>query len=378
MKTILDYLSGSPLTGDPTDIDQLFETLIERRSAILVSCVCVWIIAFIGLYLTGSTWPIVWGVADTILTAWRWRLLTAAMTAPPRKRTAHRLRLNLLTIVWSAVFGLGASWSVQTGDLELTVIASVFTATIISVFSFRNAATPRVAWSAIAITGLLFLSGMASSSLGLTWAALALSIPWLVGLSLMTMQSHRLLLRLIAAERQSKRLAHTDDLTGLPNRAHFSQHKDAIANRSRHDDHYAYLCVDLDGFKQVNDRYGHPAGDELLRMAATRMMRTIRKDDVIFRMGGDEFVFFLPGADGAACVTVANRVVEALSEPFSLSNGETICIGASAGSACLDEAANAATELLKVADEALYRAKRQGRGRHVHASEPLDQAHPSR
>lgn len=372
MKTILDYLSGSPLTDDPIDIDQLFQTVIERRSAIVVSCVCVWIAAAIGFYLTGAFWPpLVWAVADTGLTAWRWRLLTDAIGASPRTRNADRRTLNVLTIAWSAVFGLGTSWCLRTGNLELTVIASVFTATIIAVFSFRNAATPRVAWSAITVTGILFLSGMASSSLGLTWAAVALSVPWLVGLGLMTMQSHRLLLRLIAAERQSKRLAHTDDLTGLPNRAHFSQHKSAIASRPWHDDRYAYLCIDLDGFKQVNDRFGHSAGDELLCLAADRMTGSIRKDDIIFRMGGDEFVLFLPGADGVACVTIASRIVQTLSAPFSLPMGEIVLIGASAGSACLGEAADDPTELLKIADEALYIAKRQGRGRHVHASRPL-------
>lgn len=367
MKVVLDYLSGSPLTNDPIDIDHLYQTVVDRRFAILIASACVWTVVAIGIYLTASPWPLVWALAETGLTVWRWTMLSRADRVSWKTRNRDRRRLSALTMAWSAVFGLGVFWCLLSGNVDLTIIACVLTATVVGVFSFRNAATPRIAYIAIALVGLPFLAGMGMSPLNLTWAASAISAPWLLGLALMTMQSHRFLLRLIVAERSANRLALTDPLTGLRNRMSFGQHAETLKSGGRDDEEFAYLCLDLDGFKQVNDMHGHSAGDHVLQETAQRMIVAVRQDDVVFRLGGDEFVIYLPKANADDCTKIAKRLIEVLGEPFELPNGQQVSIGASAGSACAGETARGTEELLNAADAALYRAKTLGRNRHVPA-----------
>lgn len=367
VRRLLDYLGGSPLTADPIEIDQLYQTVIDRRSAILVAAVCVWIAVVMAVYLTGAIWPLYWAVAEALITGLRWRLLTSWDRQSLTARSIFRNWLNLLTLGWSALFGLGSLGLLLSGHPDLSVVASVLAATIISVFSFRNAAAPRVAYCAICISGTLFLVGLAKSPFGVTWAAAGISFPWLLGLMLMTRQSHRLLVRLITAERIANRLANTDPLTGLSNRVHFEAHAGSVKD-TYHGSAFAYLSLDLDGFKQVNDQYGHSAGDEVLREVARRLRASVRPKDLVFRLGGDEFVVYLPLADCSDCEKIAQRLIQEMEKPFKLSNMATVKIGASVGSACSSEMTGGADTLLKAADSALYQAKRQGRGQHVHAS----------
>jgi diguanylate cyclase (GGDEF)-like protein len=124
----------------------------------------------------------------------------------------------------------------------------------------------------------------------------------------------------------------------------------------------AVLAVDLDAFKAVNDRYGHAAGDAVLLASAQRMQQLLRESDVIARFGGDEFVIVLGQVDDAETAReVASRVVESLSQPIQLAEGETAHIGASVGIAMCCSDSETMDDLLKKADTALYAAKREGK-----------------
>ncbi len=167
--------------------------------------------------------------------------------------------------------------------------------------------------------------------------------------------------RKISAER-IHRLAHYDPLTGLANRTFLDdQLKRAIAGLERDDCSVAVLCLDLDGFKGVNDKLGHPAGDELLRQVAQRLRDNVRESDVVGRLGGDEFAVTQVNAgpfdDGTA---LASRLVDALGVPFHV-HGHQLQIGASVGVVVVGEQWVTSDDLMRNADIALYQAKLAGR-----------------
>ncbi|MEO7178934.1 MAG: EAL domain-containing protein, partial [Allosphingosinicella sp.] len=165
-----------------------------------------------------------------------------------------------------------------------------------------------------------------------------------------------------AAERIAH-LAFHDALTGLPNRAVFADHlARTVARAGESADPVAVLCVDLDGFKAVNDIYGHPAGDALLVAAAQRLRSAVRGHELVARLGGDEFAVVQAGGEqpGHAAL-LAQRVVDALAEPFAIGS-DVVRISASAGVALFPADAADAESLVKNADMALYRAKADGRG----------------
>jgi diguanylate cyclase (GGDEF)-like protein len=202
-------------------------------------------------------------------------------------------------------------------------------------------------------------------------AFLVLLVPaWLLSLHVMIGQNHDVALRLIEAEFDAMSRARTDPLTGLNSRGHFNEflagvRRDAALQGS------AILCLDLDGFKRVNDNYGHAAGDELLRLVARRLLGAVRDGDSVFRLGGDEFVVLLHSSDRADCDNVARRLISAVSAPYCLADGLQVVIGASVGSASAAGMEQVSGALLKKADAALYRAKSGGRGIHIHATDEM-------
>ncbi len=160
-------------------------------------------------------------------------------------------------------------------------------------------------------------------------------------------------------------MAHHDALTGLANRAALIEKiEDTCARHRRWGDKFNVLMVDLDRFKQVNDTFGHPAGDELLKLVAERLKATLRETDVLARLGGDEFAIVqVNDVDpGDAAETLATRIIGLIAEPFVI-DGNAVNIGTSIGIALAPEHGIHADELLKMADLALYHAKSVGRNR---------------
>ncbi|HWK28435.1 MAG TPA: EAL domain-containing protein [Solirubrobacter sp.] len=151
-----------------------------------------------------------------------------------------------------------------------------------------------------------------------------------------------------------------DALTGLPNRALIMDRAEQMLAQARRDGgEVAAMFIDLDGFKAVNDTFGHPVGDELLRHVAARIGGVLRETDTIGRLGGDEFVVLVSG--GAA--QIAERILTVLREPFELQTGTPITITTSIGIAAGER--EAAKDLLRDADIALYEAKGAGRDRYA-------------
>lgn len=168
------------------------------------------------------------------------------------------------------------------------------------------------------------------------------------------------------ARRRVERAARMDGLTGLFNRGALAERlKAAAAEAAERGETLALCMVDLDRFKPVNDRYGHAAGDAVLRATATRLRRAVRETEDAFRFGGDEFALILRIRGGEPELREAlERLLTQLKAPIGF-DGIVVCVGASIGATLLDPASGAAPSpesLLRRADQALYEAKNGGRG----------------
>ncbi|KUI48620.1 diguanylate phosphodiesterase [Mycobacterium sp. GA-1199] len=168
---------------------------------------------------------------------------------------------------------------------------------------------------------------------------------------------HRLTVRLFDAQRLLAHQVHHDALTGLPNRLFFGKELQTAAARGG----FVLIFVDLDDFKDVNDRFGHAGGDELLRAVGERLRRCVRNTDTLARIGGDEFAILI-NSDVAAPEVVAGRIQAALREPFAV-HGSSVRIRASMGLVRLesDEDSQTPDDLLRKADHSMYEGKRLGK-----------------
>jgi len=183
---------------------------------------------------------------------------------------------------------------------------------------------------------------------------------------------NRLLVKLNSNQAELARMAHHDALTGLPNRVLFSDRlQQVLAQAKRKETHLALLYLDLDGFKEVNDTFGHEGGDDVLQQVANRLAKTVRAVDTLARIGGDEFVLLMSDLDDhaeEAAGIVATKCIAALKPPFPI-GGTTCAIGVSIGIA-LAQGHCTADKLLLTADHAMYDAKKAGRGQYVFSRLP--------
>ncbi|MDM9628699.1 diguanylate cyclase [Rhizobium sp. S152] len=168
---------------------------------------------------------------------------------------------------------------------------------------------------------------------------------------------------LVSREKQMRHAATHDFLTGLANRALL----DAEFTEQAAAGELVVVCLDLDGFKAINDTHGHAIGDELLKVVASRLVSSKRDADRLFRLGGDEFAILMPDISAMEADAACRRISALLSKPMSIA-GCTVAIGASFGLTRVANPETGCDAVLKAADRALYEAKSLGRGSIVDAA----------
>jgi diguanylate cyclase (GGDEF)-like protein len=221
----------------------------------------------------------------------------------------------------------------------------------------------------IVVSGAATIAGLSAGTQGVIVLGVGVLMSLLVFGVLFTLarsRAHALGL----VEQKTGQLRHQalhDALTGLPNRVLALDRAEQMLARSRRSNTpVAALYIDIDGFKHVNDTFGHAAGDELLRIVAQRLRSVVREGDTAARLGGDEFVVLLEGATlDAGAEMVAERMLEVLAQPYDLSDmgGRELSLSASIGIA--NGSRDSAEELLAEADVAMYEAKTTGKSRWV-------------
>ncbi|MCS6203500.1 transporter substrate-binding domain-containing protein [Shewanella baltica] len=183
----------------------------------------------------------------------------------------------------------------------------------------------------------------------------------MVAVLLVNRRLNREITQRLVAEKRLLHVANHDALTQLPNRALLDDRlAQALLSHQREQAHFALLFIDLDGFKQINDQYGHPIGDELLVQVAQKLTKVIRGSDTVARFGGDEFVILLNRVqDLDAATQVADNILQALSSPL-LIQGVSVSIAVSMGVVIYPRDGDTAIGLLKKADQLMYQAKSCG------------------
>jgi diguanylate cyclase len=206
------------------------------------------------------------------------------------------------------------------------------------------------AGGALVVLGVGSVHSISRVALGLAFATLLLAA--------IRMAVFANALKVVTEDRH--RQAHTDELTGLGNRRHLFGVLDEVfaqpGDRSTESTQLAFLYVDLDHFKEINDSFGHAAGDEVLKQLGPRLARAVPDESPVMRLGGDEFAIVLFDANARDALSVAERIISGLDEPFSLHKFNA-AVGASIGIALAPSDARDSNELLRCADVAMYRAK---------------------
>ncbi|MDC8832399.1 diguanylate cyclase domain-containing protein [Alteromonas gilva] len=176
----------------------------------------------------------------------------------------------------------------------------------------------------------------------------------------------------LAQQQALTKLAYHDQLTGLPNRYLFHDRLSVeIKHARRRVENMALVFIDLNGFKVVNDRYGHKFGDLLLAKVARRMKKTVRKSDTVARLGGDEFTLLMTDVNSPTqCKQMIEKLLAAVCKPY-LINDALVDVGASVGVACFPADADNEQDLLSLADKAMYVSKATGESRITFANESL-------
>lgn len=254
--------------------------------------------------------------------------------------------------------GGGAGWPAYFAEAFVPVMVNGKTAAVVGAYVDETGERDRFYYSTLTASALLCaMTGLAFGIPAIAW--------------------YRRTREKQQADRRIRFLAHHDSLTGLANRARLIERLNgALSTLPVTGGMLAVHFIDIDHFKQVNDRHGHPAGDDVLRELAARALRHVRSVDLIGRLGGEEFVVVMPETSLSGAVVVAERLRAAVAdEPFRPRDCEaplrvTISIGVAVTG---DGKANSDT-LLKRADDALYNAKNGGRNRVVAPSEKRDAA----
>ncbi|ELO0914160.1 GGDEF domain-containing protein, partial [Pseudomonas aeruginosa] len=166
------------------------------------------------------------------------------------------------------------------------------------------------------------------------------------------------------SEKNAQDLALSDSLTGIANRRLFDLRLEGALSNARRNNHLIAVCyMDLDGFKKINDAYGHDAGDTVLCQTAKRLAEAVRGNDVVARLGGDEFAVLLNSVEGTAGATlVMQRCLEQIRESIEIAPGKYVQIDASIG-IVVGSGDSAPQDLLRRADEMMYAVKKGGKGR---------------
>ncbi|MCI0552697.1 MAG: sensor domain-containing diguanylate cyclase [Anaerolineae bacterium] len=160
------------------------------------------------------------------------------------------------------------------------------------------------------------------------------------------------------------RQAYSDTLTGLPNRRALDERlEEEVQSARRNNYSFAVIMMDLDGFKEVNDTYGHSVGDDVLRLVFNQMARGVRNTDFLARYGGDELTLILTQSDMSSAQIVAEKIVEGMGKlKYKLPDGRKLKLGISGGIAIFPVNARNGPDMLRAADAALYQAKKHKRG----------------
>jgi diguanylate cyclase len=360
------WIIGGPRPEPPEIQKKLLHHNMRKKNTLVVVHLSMAVMATIAIVITGQAWACLWLLAEIALGAIRFSIHVNFEKAEANGKDGDAIAPMVAGLVWTSVLAAAAYQCIASGEWLLILLAGSSLAGVIGGISSRNAGTPRYGIILICTLALPYAIATLMSPIPYLYI-MGLQIPfYVVAVIVVLYENNKTLLDLYRAERENRWLAHHDLLTGLPNRVMELKRFDELLGEPRavfRSEHplCTVFCLDLDGFKEVNDRFGHAAGDAVLVAIAGRLRDSIRDVDFLCRIGGDEFVILLPAISAAEAARVAQRIIERVSEPVEI-DSLPLRIGISVGSACAPNDGETADELLRSADRAMYEAKRRGKG----------------
>ncbi|WP_454885633.1 diguanylate cyclase domain-containing protein [Sphingomonas oryzagri] len=314
---------------------------------------------------------LLWAGYEILLGGIRLYVLWHARRNAPLGRPTHTDAYVILALMWAVGVGYGSLLGLLSRDWLIGGITTISAAAMAGGIAFRNFTAPRLCSAMVIVSFGPAAIGAALSGRWELWLLVPQVPIYLFSLWTAIRSLHRMLVRTIAAERENDRRAHHDQLTGIANRAGLERAIAAWQHREDRRGPLAFFYLDLDGFKAVNDRHGHAAGDALLRMVSARLQALAPAGGTAARIGGDEFVLLVPEADRGGTLGRAERVIAAIANrPYDLDNSVSVMIGTSIGIARMPDHGHDLARLMSAADSALYEAKGRGRCRAVIAAGP--------
>ncbi len=327
MQGCVDWLLAGPLPL-PDDIrNELLQQRTNKTKTFVVAVLASLLIASVAAALTGAAWAYGWMLAELVLGSTRIFLM---MKAIAHAKADRRIAPNI-TPIWAGLTSVilisaGCYQCVGSGILPLALMAGIGLANLVGGIASRNAGTPRYGILLICILTLPFALATMLSPVPFLFL-IGLQTPvYTAGMIFLLLENHKILLDLHHSERNNRQMAHHDLLTGLPNRAlNLKLFSELLAGpwpeTGSPGSKLTVFCLDLDGFKAVNDRFGHAAGDAVLVAVAERLRASVRDADFVCRIGGDEFVILLPDITDGEAAIVARRIIARVSEPFAFGKG---------------------------------------------------------
>ena len=268
----------------------------------------------------------------------------------------------LLSVAWSASVGFGVVISLASGDWVAASLACISSAAMVGGICFRNFSAPRLVGTMILCSIGPVLPGVAISHEPLLFVMYLQMPVYFVAMTGAAFRLNKMLVAVMRAKTESDERALRDPLTGLSNRAGLIEAlQRKLAGKADADQRFAVLYLDLDGFKPVNDTFGHAAGDELLKIVGRTLRQVVSPADLIARIGGDEFVVLVSDPSIDHALALGERIIEMITAPVVLPGGARVHIGMSIGIAAAPEHGSDAEALLFAADAALYDAKSSGK-----------------
>jgi diguanylate cyclase (GGDEF)-like protein len=288
-------------------------------------------------------------------------LIGARRAALEHRKTPTDIYL-LLAVAWSLSVGYGVIVSLASGDWVASTLACLSAAAMVGGICFRNFSAPRLAGVMILTSLGPSLPGAALAGEPLLYVVFAQIPMYLFAMTAACYKLNKMLVATMRAERENDHRARHDGLTGLSNRMGLHDAVGArLAASGGGDRALALLFLDLDGFKTVNDTYGHAAGDRLLQMVAERLRCVLGASDLAARIGGDEFVVLADALAREQAIAFGDKLIATVATSYDLGDGIAAGIGVSVGIAMAPEHGSDPADLLAVADAALYEAKSNGK-----------------
>ena len=366
----LNWMTAGPRTRSVDIHAQLLRHGLLNITTLVMLSFSMMLLASVAIIITGQAWAWAWLAAEILLGAAKLSSQRTIEKEFAAGRTPSMDGPIVAGLATALVIGIAGFMSVRSGDPTLILLVGICLGGLVGGTSVRSAGTPRLTVIVMCLLALPYSLATLLSPLPYL-PLIGIQMPFFLGgLILVLREDYAKLVDLYLAQRENRWLAHHDLLTGLPNRTMELKCFDDLL-RQRGDVEasglplFTVFCLDLDGFKHVNDNYGHEAGDAVLVIAARRLRRCIRDVDFLFRVGGDEFVVLLPSISPEEAEAIAHRIIASIVRPIDIGHDVPLSVGISIGSARAPMDGATADELLRSADSAMYEAKRRGKGLYV-------------